>query len=146
MECHRCQHREAIRKRTLARVPFEQTPCFKCDLKEYSEFTLEYDPNRETAAQKPEFIFEEPEERLPISVMREAMIEFLRLPPEVRDVVCWRFAGVSFKDIAALQGITVAGVEVRLWRAMKKWPSLTALFGEKAAKQSRRKNSEHKRE
>lgn len=146
MECHRCRHREVIRKRTLARVPFEDTPCFKCELKEYSEFTLEYDPKRETVAQKPEFSFEEPEEQLPISVMREAMVEFLRLTPEIRDVVCWRFAGVSFKDIAALQGITVAGVEVRLWRAMKKWPALTALFGEKAAKQMRRKNSEHKRE
>ena len=146
MECHKCEHREAIQKRTLARVPFEETPCFKCELKEYSEFTLEYDPKRETAAQKPEFIFEEPEERLPISVMREAMVEFLRMPPEIRDVVCWRFAGMSFRDIAVLQGITVAGAEVRLWRAMKKWPALTALFGEKAAKQSRRKNSEHKRE
>ncbi|MEI8141195.1 MAG: sigma factor-like helix-turn-helix DNA-binding protein [bacterium] len=146
MECHKCEHREAIQKRRLARVPFEKTPCFKCELKEYSEFTLEYDAKRETASQKPEFSFEEPEDRLPISVMREAMVEFLRLPPEIRDVVCWRFAGMSFKDIAALQGITVAGVEVRLWRAMKKWPALTALFGEKAAKQSRRKNSEHKRE
>ena len=73
------------------------------------------------------------------------MVEFLRLPQEIRDVVCWRFAGMSFRDIAVLQGITVAGDEVRLCRAMKKWPALTALFGEKAAKQSRRKNSEHKR-
>jgi len=166
MECHRCEHREEIRKRTLARVPFEETPCFKCELKEYSEHTMEYKSWHDGAAHDPnyfaeatpfdeatedktkgeDFSFEEPEDRLPISVMREAMVEFLRLPPEIRDVVCWRFAGMSFKDIAALQGITVAGVEIRLWRAMKKWPALTALFGEKAAKQSRRKNSEHKRE
>ena len=156
MECHRCEHREAIQKQTLKRVPFEKTPCFKCELKEYSEYTMEYKTWHDGAAHNPtyfaevtkgeEFSFEEPEERLPISVMREAMVEFLRLPPEIRNVVCWRFAGMSFRDIAALQGITVAGVEVRLWRAMKKWPALTALFGEKAAKQARRKNSEHKRE
>jgi len=149
MECHRCKHRAAIQKQTLRRVPFEKTPCAKCELKEYSEFTLEYDESREVRRQEsPSFAkatagmesrIEDEDERLPISVMREAMVEFLRLPPDIRNVVCWRFAGVSFRDIAALQGITVAGVEVRLWRAMKKWPALTALFGEKAAKQARRK-------
>ena len=143
MECHRCQHRDAVQKGRLARVPFEETPCAKCELKEYSEFTIEYIEDRESRIQNPESRMAEQEteseEVLPVSVMREAMVEFLRLPPEIRNVVCWRFAGMSFKDIAALQGITVAGVEVRLWRAMKKWPALTALFGEKAAKQMRRK-------
>jgi DNA-directed RNA polymerase specialized sigma24 family protein len=129
-------------------VPFEETPCFKCELKENSDYTLEYIQDREFRNQSAvcsEQITEN-EEFLPVSVMREAMVEFLRLPPEIRDVVCWRFAGMSFRDIAVLQGITVAGAEVRLWRAMKKWPALAALFTEKAAKQSRRKNSEHKRE
>ena len=146
MECHKCKNRTDIEAGQFARKPYAETPCAKCELKENSDYTLEYDEKREGRIQNPESRIEDEDERLPISVMREAMVEFLRLPPEIRDVVCWRFAGMSFRDIAVLQGITVAGAEVRLWRAMKKWPALTALFGEKAAKQSRRKNSEHKRE
>jgi hypothetical protein len=83
---------------------------------------------------------EQEEERLPISVMTEVVVELLNLKPEIRDIVCWRFAGMPYRDIAALQGITVAAAEIRHWRAMKKWPALRALFAAKAAKQARRKS------
>ena len=148
MECHKCKDRSDIEAGKFARKPYAETPCAKCELKVNSVYTLEYNEDRESRIQSAVCSEQmtENEELLPVSVMREAMVEFLRLPPEIRDVVCWRFAGMSYRDIAVLQGITVAGAEVRLWRAMKKWPALTALFGEKAAKQSRRKNSEHKRE
>jgi len=42
-------------------------------------------------------------------------------------------------DIAAVQGVTMAGAEARLWRALKKWPELRALFATKLARHGRRK-------
>ena len=120
---------------------------------------MEYDGEREVRVQNPPSFAEassfaeatadktagmearsgDEEARLPISVMNEVIFILLSMPPEVRDVLCWRFSGMSYRDIATLQGITIAGAEVRLWRAMKKWPALRALFAEKAAKQARRK-------
>lgn len=139
MECHRCQRRAEVEAGKYAKLPFSETPCATCELKENSDYTMEYIEDRESRIQNPESRIEDEDDLLPVSVMREVVMEILRLPPEIRDVVCWRFAGMSYRDIAALQGITVAGAEVRLWRAMKKWPALTALFAQKAAKQSRRK-------
>ena len=146
MECHKCKVRADIEAGKFARKPFAETHCAKCELKENSDYTLEYEERRSQFAVCSEQSAEGDEVHLPISVMREAMVEFLRLPPEIRDIVCWRFAGMPYRDIATIQGITIAAVEIRHWRAMKKWPALRALFAAKAAKQSRRKNTEHKRE
>jgi hypothetical protein len=79
------------------------------------------------------------EEVLPVSVMSEVVFRLLSLTPETRDVVCWRFAGISYRDIAILQGVTVAAVEKRHWKAMTKWPALRAMFAMKTAKHARRK-------
>lgn len=79
------------------------------------------------------------EELLPLSVMNELVVRLMSMPTEIRDVVCWRFTGMSFVDIAAVQGVTMAGAEARLWRALKKWPELRALFATKLARHGRRK-------
>lgn len=79
------------------------------------------------------------EDRLPVSVLSEVVFQLLNLPSEMRVVVCMRFSGMPYRDIALLQGVTMSAVEVRHSRAMKRWPALNALFSEKAAKQVRRK-------
>ena len=79
------------------------------------------------------------EDRLPVSVMKEVIATILSLRPQVRDVVCWRYAGMMYRDIAAIRGVTTAAIELQHRRALKRWPSLQALFGEKLAKQARRK-------
>lgn len=150
MECHRCKNRADVEAGKFARMPFSETPCAKCELKENSEYTMEYDAERgewtldsglsSQRAVCSGQMAEQEEERLPISVMTEVVVELLNLKPEIRDIVCWRFAGMPYRDIAALQGITVAAAEIRHWRAMKKWPALRALFAAKAAKQARRKS------
>lgn len=142
-ECHKCKHRADLDEGKFSKMEFEATPCAKCQLVENSDYTLEYDSGRESRSQNSESGIDPSQKTgellLPISVMSEVVTELLTMPPEIRDVVCWRYAGMPYRDIAALQGITMAAVEMRHWRAMKKWPALNALFVEKAAKQVRRK-------
>lgn len=163
MECHKCPFREKIEDGKFARVAFDETPCAKCELKESSERTMEYIADMESRIQNPvvrtgnagpqtsDFWPQTEEERLPLSVMNELVVRLMSMSPESRDVVCWRFSGMSFREIAAAQGITVAGAEVRLWRAMEKWPELRVLFATKLARHGRRKpvarrrNSESRR-
>ncbi len=167
MECHKCPFREKIEAGKFALVPYDETPCAKCELKEYSDRTIEFDQEREnqtaTAAgtsafgstadmtpdmtnslQSAEYFRNasesgHEEELLPLSLMNEVVFRLLSMPPDTRDVLCWRFAGIPYRDIAILQGCTVAAVEKRHWKAMKKWPALRAMFATKVAKQSRRK-------
>lgn len=152
-ECHKCKHRADLENGKFSKMEFDATPCAKCQLVENSDYTLEYDSGRESRSlDSPSFAEAtasmesriEPSQKpgemlLPISVMNELVAQLLSLPPEIRDVVCWRFSGMSYRDIALLQGLSMAAVEMRHWRAMQKWPALNALFAEKVAKQVRRK-------
>jgi len=151
MECHRCKDRVDIEAGKYAHVAYDETPCAKCELKENSDLTMEYVLERESCSQNPVVRMgnigpqtsdprrQTDEEVLPLSVMNELVVRLMSMSPESRDVVCWRFAGKSFRDIAAVQGVTLAGAEARLWRALKKWPELRALFATKLARHGRRK-------
>jgi len=144
MECHKCPNREKVENGEFAQLAYSDTPCAKCQLNENSELTMEFHvemgdartqdsglrDQRENAA--------ELEKVLPVSVMSEVVFRLLSLTPETRDVVCWRFAGMSYRDIAILQGVSVAAVEKRHWKAMTKWPALRAMFAMKTAKHARR--------
>jgi DNA-directed RNA polymerase specialized sigma24 family protein len=110
-------------------------------------FAVEYDDDRavESSAhctasleawKRPE---EKEEKMLPLDVMRSAMTGLMTLKPELRDVVCWRYLGLTYPEIAERQGVTVACVEKRHRRAMEIWPALKELFPEKVAKKKRRK-------
>jgi hypothetical protein len=142
MECHRCQIKNELEAGKFANMDFAATPCAKCQLKENSEFTMEFQERKEQKMESK--LVSEPEVLLPISVLGEAIVQLLDLKPEVRDVVCWRFAGMDYHDIAVLQGVTTAAVELRHSRALHKFPALTALFVNKARKQGRRKKSERR--
>ena len=151
MECHRCPNRMKIENGEFAQVAYSYTPCAKCELKENSELTMEYIPDMESGIENPVVGMGNAgpqtsdcrprtnEELLPLSVMNELVVRLMSMPTEIRDVVCWRFTGMSFVDIAAVQGVTMAGAEARLWRALKKWPELRALFATKLARHGRRK-------
>ena len=43
---------------------------------------------------------EELRDSLPVDVMQEIVVGLLKLKPELRDVVAWRFAGIRYGDIA----------------------------------------------
>jgi len=162
MECHRCKDRVDIEAGKYAQVAYGETPCAKCHLNENSDLTMEYVQDMEARIQNPpsyaeatagmvarmgndglqtsDLRLQADEEVLPVSVMSEVVFRLLSMTPETRDAVCWRFAGMSYQDIAILQGVTVAAVEKRHWKAMKKWPALRAMFATKVAKHGRRKS------
>ena len=160
MECHRCLHGEDVESGKYRAVPFETTPCASCELIENSEDTIAFDDGWKSADGEPR----EPangqrglrqgtigsadhaEDWLPISVMSEAVAQLLAMPRGMRDIVCWRFVGMPYGDIAAAEGLTLAAVEHKHRRAMKSWPALRALFALKAEKQRRRRVSRHNRQ
>lgn len=150
MECHKCPNRMKIENGEFAQVAYSNTPCAKCHLNENSDLTMEFHVEMGDARTQDSGLREElasasastadMEELLPVSVMSEVVFRLLSMTPETRDAVCWRFAGMSYQDIAILQGVTVAAVEKRHWKAMKKWPALRAMFATKVAKHGRRKS------
>ncbi len=147
MECHRCEHREAVEAGKYAGMSFGDTPCAKCELKEVSLRTMEVDPERpvfvpgqeglpESSCRVDPFPDEgdECDKSLPVRVMEELVARLLTLPEELRDVVCWRFAGMEYQEIARRQRITTAGAEARHRRAMRMFPELRELFIVKTAR------------
>ncbi len=153
MECHRCQYREDIDAGKYAGMPFQRTPCAKCELREVSLRTMAVDPERpayvvggEVGAESTCAMVPFPEEaeagaaeaKLPVDVMEELVARLLTLPQELRDVVCWRFMGLEYKEIARKQRITTAGAEARHDRAMRLFPELRQLFIVKTARQKMR--------
>ncbi len=140
--CHSCEHAAAIANGEFAGMSWEELPCSTCDVMSGSGFAIEFDESRGNTDFEQggsEASKEEREEKLPVSVMQEIVVGFLKLPGELRDVVAWRYAGVKYDDIALLQGVTRACVEKRHRRAMELWPALEALFPRKIAKQAVRK-------
>jgi hypothetical protein len=138
-ECHKCEHREKVEAGRYAKTPFKRTPCGKCELKEVSLRTMEVDLNRPAfvpGADGPkeptyemEFCIEpEGEEKLPVGILEELVARLLSLPRDLRDVVCWRFVGMEYKEIAWRQQITASGAERRHERAMRLFPELRELF------------------
>jgi DNA-directed RNA polymerase specialized sigma24 family protein len=81
------------------------------------------------------------EKSLPVRVMEEMVARLLTLPAELRDVVCWRFAGMEYQEIAKRQRITTAGAEARHRRAMRMFPELRELFIVKTARMKLRQGA-----
>jgi len=152
--CHKCEHAAAIAAGKYEGKAWEELPCSACDVMSGCGFAVEFDetrasetsafpgPTADMSSRCPAGDEREPEDRLPVSVMREIVIGLLKLKPELRDVVAWRFAGIRYSDIALAQGVTEACAEKRHRRAMELWPALRALFPRKVAKQGMRKKHE----
>lgn len=164
MECHRCEHQEAIAAGKFRGIAFEETPCAKCTLRDGLTYVVPFNeecgagiadaagaqsveprPNEmireEGCAGDVPFPeeYEEDELLLPLSVMNEIVSRLLEMAPATRDVVCWRFMGMPYADIARTLGATVATVELRHKRALADWPALRVLFSAKVMKRRRRK-------
>jgi hypothetical protein len=164
MQCHLCPHQAAIRAGKYRRTAFKRTPCARCDWRERVRLNPSFKDERgfgEEASEGertyvhrshidwrdystvdvpfPEEYEQETDPAVPLSVMSEAMMRLMALPAKSRDVVCWRFAGMRYAEIARRLGVTVAAAELRHRRALVQWPALRELFAEKAAKQLRRK-------
>jgi len=142
--CHNCEHATAIAAGEYEGKDWKEIPCYACDVMSGSGFAIEFDEERQGSAHQDDHGEPVPEDRLPVSVMREVVIGLLKLRPELRDVVAWRFAGMPYRDIALAQGVTQACAEKRHRRAMELWPALRALFPRKVAKQAVRKHAKQR--
>jgi hypothetical protein len=149
MECHKCKHREDLEAGKYAKTRFRRTPCGKCELREISIRTMEvdldrpiYDPGKGGPSQPvydvDPFAEEAVETKMSVGVMEELVARLLSLPRELRDVVCWRFTGLTYPKIARKQRITTAGAEARHKRAMRLFPELRELFIAKTARKKMR--------
>ena len=144
--CHACEHAAAIAAREFENMAWEEIPCATCKIMAGADLPKQLEEWRESLSVCEEFPEEEPEEVLPVAVMREAMVGFLSLKPELRDVVAWRYAGMKYDDIGEAQGVSGRCAEGRHRRAMALWPVLRAMFPEKCAKQERRKDNDDTRD
>ena len=146
MECHKCPDRKAVAAGQYSAVSFAESPCGRCALVESSAGTREYKDqiainasNKEDPSVKEE---QTPvnEHLVPESVVLSLVSGILSLPPETLTVLALRWQGRKYREIAKMQGISTAGVELCHKRAMKRWPMLGHLFPRKLSKQGRRRN------
>jgi hypothetical protein len=157
MECHCCPHHEDVESGKYREVPFETTPCASCELDDEPDFVVAYDDERPGAAPGapgiqpddaedalfPEELDAEPERSVQESLLWDLVVTLLKLHPRTRDVVCWRFAGFRYKDIAMLQHVSVPAVELRHRNAVKQYPLLRSLFPTKVGKRRCRVRHAH---
>ena len=137
--CHSCEHAAGIAEGKYAGAAWEDVPCSTCDVMSGMGFSIEFDELRPAGEAVGDEDSSGGEDRLPVDVMREIVVGLLKLKPELRDVVAWRFAGIRYKDIALALGVTLGCAEKRHRRALELWPALRALFPRKVAKQGMRK-------
>jgi len=145
MECDKCEHAKDVQAGKYAKTAFGRTPCAKCELRENSSRTMQFDEDR--PATGPEMVcemnpFEEEsdvkEDKLPVSVLTDLLVRLMALPRELRDIVCWRFVGLTYPEIGKKHRVTSAGAEARHRRAMRMFPELRQLFIVKTAKRKMR--------
>ena len=146
-QCHRCEYPNAIANGAFHDTAYEDTPCVKCVLAESSLGTREFDENQadiklENNAAPPLSEESKPfnERLIPVPVVLSLVSGLLSLPPETLTVLALRWQGWKYREIAKMQGISTAGVELCHKRAMKRWPMLGHLFPRKLSKQGRRRN------
>ena len=154
MECHKCRHNEDVATGRYAGVEFAKTPCAKCELKAGGSFAIEFDDERPGIRIAGSVLEAEPlvedvhfaEERdaevgpwVPVDALYDLVATLLMLSPRTRDVVCWRYAGYKYRDIALVQRVTASAVELRHREALKRHPLLRCLFAAKAGRQKSRK-------
>ena len=152
-ECHKCRYRADVAAGRYAHLEFAKTPCATCELKDGDSFAIEFnedlpggaarsrDDGREPLVEDVHFADEpdaDDERRVPVSVLWELVVTLLTLPPRARDVVCWRYAGYKYGDIARVLHVTKAAVEVRHRKALKQHPLLRCLFPSKSGKHGQR--------
>lgn len=145
MTCHRCEHQAVIRAGKFRGKRFEETPCARCEWREPgSAFTIEFDEGRAAATpvdgEEPFPEEADAEElKIPMSVMTAALAMIMALRARTRDALIDRYLGKLYREIAGMQNVTVAAIEMRHKRALERWPELRALFPLKVAKQQRRR-------
>lgn len=148
MRCHSCPHSEAVLRGEYNSVPWKEIPCASCKLGEDTFYSIPFDEEKppvpapgfeSLSPDNPEQITDN--QMMPAATLAQFIQGLLSLPPELRDIVAWRYQKVPYKEIARRQGTSTQLAEMRHKRALREWPALQSLFPEKVAKQRRRSSS-----
>ncbi len=147
MNCHSCPHQVAVKRGDYDSKPWNETPCSGCKLGEDTFFSVPLDEEHPpVSAQGDSAHASVNSPAMPDTVAEQlvygSLVSFfdslLSLPSEQRDVVAWRFQGLTYWQIAERQGTSSQLAEMRHKIALKKYPILRTLFPEKVAKRRRR--------
>ena len=144
MNCSHCDFAAKIKEAEHGGIRYEDTPCASCKLTEDSSHTMAFDEVRadreEIGGQRTEDggLADEPD-ALPLSVLAEALREFLDLPPRTFRILQRRYKGDAYALIAQELEVTPQAVEIQLRRALEAHPHLKHLLPEKARRQAARK-------
>ena len=148
MQCHKCPHIDSIKRGDYISKPWKDTPCAKCKLGEDTFYSVPFDelnPPESTAGFQPAQSHGHPSMpslstvvNIPSDVMAQFIQGILSLDPILRDIVAWRYQGISYKEIARRQETSTQLAEMRHKRALRDWPALEFLFPEKVAKRRKR--------
>jgi hypothetical protein len=155
-ECHHCLTAKEIEQGTWKDVPFDQTPCAKCQLREDSFGTLEYQEghinnstldNPDDEDWIPEVADDQttqPYSRLdcggtddpqvPLSTLVSAMSLFLSLSLPARKAIQLRMHHIPYSQIAQRLGCSRQAVEKLVAQALAKQPLLGNLLPSKSAR------------
>lgn len=152
MRCHTCPHHDYIQRGDYSSKPWNETPCSSCKAREDWLYSVPFDEEKppvpalgypalscdSDSVVKPRSVSDTVAEEMPVDALARFFDGMLRLPSELRDIVAWRFLGVSYKEIAKRQGTSIQLAEMRHKRAIRECPLLRSLFPEKVAKRRRR--------
>lgn len=154
MVCSQCEWYEKVKLGEFKDVPWDDVPCSRCELKEFSNHTIEYKENigaddddgddakvpgriNPGGPRRPDV--QEAEVKLPVSLLADTLRLFLALPRDALDVLHMRYGGLPYKDIGEKLGVTSAAVEVRHKRLLAEIPALKELYPRKAKKADARR-------
>ena len=142
MECHKCEHHEAVQAGKYANIPWDLSPCAACTFEETdSTYTLAYDPERDGQAARP-IIVNHQEAFVPLSAVVAVLSMLWDMPEKTQRIIRGRLAKQTYAEIGKDMGVSAARVEWLHQRAMTRWPALRAMFPVKAARARRREAAE----
>ena len=154
MICSRCELSDKIKLGEFEGVPWEETPCSRCELKEVSIHTVEYkenmgaDDDEGADADGPSRIapggprlpdVQEADVRLPVRLLADTLRLFLALPRDALDVLHMRYGCLPYKEIGGKLGVSAAAAEMRHKRVLEEIPALKELYPAKAKKAAARR-------
>jgi len=138
MNCHKCPHARKVQNGAYAKIPFEQTPCAGCTLRDRGSNSFDYDDDRQPFRHEeifyelhhtPPALPDQPESRDPaIAILSLVLATIMQLTPKTRDALIMRYQGLKYKEIARLQGTSIAAAEQRVKNAIALSPILAPLL------------------
>jgi len=133
-ECHSCPHKQIP---GLVDMPWEQTPCSRCDLSAPSNkgrchISLDADPSAFWGEGAKEAEINDNAATLTCNEMKEGLrviLDLMRSNPVTAKIIIFRIVHpYKLKEIADAEGLTMQAARDRILKALKKWPELAAFI------------------